>query len=470
MKRLAYLPLAILSIMPVTGFAHKVPFGAAHCANTDEEADVEEIPLCAEEEKETAAATAFCLFTSRTDITNCTARLLNFGMAESAGKCVDEALQNLVDLKIELHGHKVGGGPTSTEGGYWHLEYRYSKQDGWHRHDWGAAARDKAGRENGTAAVREAKDSAAGIKTTTEAASETSFLGKFGLDFGIKGAANLAHEAGVDHRTSKGTSVETGPIGDKEAKKIYDVAYKLGAANPNVTTVSPDIMCEKDQPKCGSSFSRDIINEDFIPKPKKSDEKSSDTGSKDDSKCTSHCSSDKSSKSPPPPSSNSDKTGKIDHKFVGSYAGDPSPVTKPGEMLASYDQVGLNPVEKCLFETYKEQVSRDTNKSYNPDGPNKTTEQRKKEAQGLLRKGICNAKYFGPAFCQKHKTFKLTGGQMQDPQDEKTTKLDELKDLEKMDFGNPKDYEDKTPIDFSHTPKTSPDDSDDKIIVRPGRN
>ncbi|MDQ3233277.1 MAG: hypothetical protein M3Q07_15785 [Pseudobdellovibrionaceae bacterium] len=118
----------------------------------------------------------------------------------------------------------------------------------------------------------------------------------------------------------------------------------------------------------------------------------------------------------------------------------------------------------------KKEFSKDANKTYNPDGPNKTAAQRKTEAQGLLRKGICDAKYFGQAFCQKHKTFKLTGKYVQDPQDEKITIFEEIKALEKMDFGNPKDYEDKTPIDFSHTPKTSPDGSDDKPIVFPGRN
>jgi hypothetical protein len=159
----------------------------------------------------------------------------------------------------------------------------------------------------------------------------------------------------------------------------------------------------------------------------------------------------------------------IDHTPSGTYAGDPSPVTRPGELLANWGEDNLDrPVSRCLLETFKEQVSKDMSRKYDPDGPNLTPEQRKKEAQGLLRQGICDAKYFGPNFCQKHKTFTMTGGQIQNPQPEKTTLFEELQDLGKMNFGNPVDHMDKTPIDFSRLPKASPDAPASKTIVLPG--
>ncbi|WP_141731575.1 hypothetical protein [Oligoflexus tunisiensis] len=446
MKRLVYVPIAILAFAPVTGFAHKVPYGASHCANTEEHADADGIPICTQEEKEEATATAFCKITGRPDVKNCSESIVRHGMAEAAGKCVDKARQEQVDLRDELIGHKTGGGGSATAG-YWHTEYRYSKEEGMHRHEWSEAARKKAGMEYGTYAVESAKKASAVNKTTTESTTTTAVFGKFLSQIGLSGLSSVDMEAGADHSNSNGKTTESGPLSEQRAKEIYAEAYAEAKANPNLTTVNPDIMCVKDEPKCGSSFSRDIPNEDYQPQPKKPEEKSSNN----DSKSSSSSKKDEGTNhKTPSSSSNSGKTGDtIEHTHVGSYAGDPSPVTKPGEMLANYDQENFNnPVARCLLESFKREVSKNKDKTYNQDGFNKSEEERKKEAAALLKKGICDTTFYGPLYCQKFKTDKLTGEHMQDPVEENSTLLDEIKGH--VDYGDPSENLDNTPIDFSN--------------------
>jgi hypothetical protein len=179
MKRLVYLPIAILASIPVTGFAHKVPYGNIYCALSEEEAEFEQIRLCTQEEKDKSAATAFCTFMGRSDLENCAESITSHGMADAAQKCVDEALQNQIDFKDELVGHKVGGGKDSGSNGHWHTDYRYSKEEGMHRHDWSEAAREKAGAEYATARVKQAKEASATNKTTSESTTNWNVGGVF---------------------------------------------------------------------------------------------------------------------------------------------------------------------------------------------------------------------------------------------------------------------------------------------------
>jgi hypothetical protein len=464
MKSLNYFPIAILAFLPVTGFAHKVPYGTAHCANSEEQAEAEAIPLCTQEEKEEAAATAFCKFTGRSDLKNCVENIVIHGMAEDAGKCVDEAVQKQVDLREELTSHKIGGGSSATDG-YWHVDYKYSKEEGWHRHDWSEGARDLAGRDAGTTAVRQAKESAAVNKTTTESTTTTNVIGKFLTEIGLSGVAGVEIEAEAGHTKANGKTIESGPLTEQKAKEVYDKAYKAAYDNPNLTKVNPDIMCEKNKPKCSSSFSRDLDNEDYQPQPKKTEEKSSNNN---ENKSTSSSKRDEGNHKTPSSSSNSDKTGStIEHTHVGSYAGDPSPVTKPGEMLATYDQENLNdPVTRCLFESFKKKVSQDTTKNYNSDGFNKSAEERKKEAEDLLKKGICDTNFYGPAYCQKFKTDKLTTEYGQDPFEGKSSLFDAIKGMGHIDLGDPRDELGKAPIDFTKT-RPLPTNPSDQLPFKP---
>ncbi|WP_141733757.1 hypothetical protein [Oligoflexus tunisiensis] len=470
MTRLTYLPIAILALTPVAGFAHKVPYGASHCANTEEQANAEEIPICTQEEKEEAAATAFCKFTGRPDLKNCVESIVKHGMAEAAGKCVDEAVQKQVDLREELVGHKIGGGGSATDG-YWHVDYKYSKQEGLHRHDWSEGARDLAGRDAGTLAVRQAKESAAVNKTTTETATTTSAFGKFLTQVGLSGLSSVDVEAGADHSRSNGTTTEKGPLTDAQAKEAYAKAYKAAYDNPNLTKVNPDIMCEKDEPNCSSSFSRNIPNEDYTPQPKKPEEKPSSNANKSSSSSKGD-DGNNNHKTPSSSPSKSDKTGEV-KEHHNTYAGDPSPVTPPGEMLATYDHENFNnPVAKCLFESFMKEVSKDNDKTYNEDGFNKSAEERKKEAAALLKKGVCDTSFYGTAYCQKFRQDKLTTEHMQDPVDEdKSTLFDEIQDMGHIDFGNPKDDLDKTPIDFSKIKQlpTNPADPVNPLPFKPNR-
>lgn len=477
MKNLKYVPLAFLALVPVSAFAHRVPYGGATCAVDEEQAAYEGIPLCTEEEKEKSSATAYCKFMSHPNLANCVEGITSHGLAEAAGKCADRALQRQVDIRDELVGHKTGGAP-STSDGYWHLEYRYSKEDGWHRHDWGVTARDKAGREYGITAVRQAKEASAVNKKTDGKTKSIGVGGSFKAAIGLGPAASVDHEVNANHTSGNNSEVESGPLSQADIDKAYDEGYSIGYTNPNLTDVGPDILCEKNKPKCGSSFSRDIINEDYYESQggnAATDNKSNGGSNVKPSGSTSGSQSGGSKNPTPPPGKSTAETDVIDYTPAGSYAGDPAPVTKPGEMIASYDQDALinSPISQCLMEELKEQVSKDMNKRYDPNGPNLTPGQRRKEAQGLLRQGICDAKFYGSLYCQKYKIMKLTGNMVQDPQQpDKTTLFEQLQELGKYNFGNPADYEDKTPIDFNRLPKgpmASPDAPATKPIALPGR-
>jgi hypothetical protein len=473
MKRLNYLPIAILTIAPVTAFAHKVPYGASHCAMSEVEADFEEIPLCSEEEKEKSAALAFCAFTGRRDAENCAESVVNNGMADAAAKCVDEAMQAKVDRRDQLVGHKKGGNHGSPADGYWHTQYEYSKEDGWHRHDWSAIARDKAGIENGVVRVEAAKRASAKNKSTTETSTSTSFMGKFLLSIGLRGIGGVDHEAGVDHTNTNGSSTENGPISEADAKAEYKAGYERGYALPNITSVNPDIVCERGKPNCGNALGETIPNNDKPVEAKKPDN-NQPSGSPGNSS-GGGSSGGKDSVTPTPiltPSrdkSTTDVAPKPDLPDV--YVGEAPSVTKPGEILANFDQEDLNnPVSRCLMEELKEQVSKDMNRTYDPNSPGLTPAQRKKEAEGLLRKGICDTKFYGPLYCQKHKMMRLTTTEAQDlPEEDKTDFFKELQELGKFNFGNPADHEDRTPIDFSRIPKSDPNTPAFKPIVIPGR-
>lgn len=70
-KRLDFLPIAILAIAPFTAFAHKVPYVDATCAVDEDQAAYEQIPFCSEEEKEKSAATAYCKFMGHPPLASC---------------------------------------------------------------------------------------------------------------------------------------------------------------------------------------------------------------------------------------------------------------------------------------------------------------------------------------------------------------------------------------------------------------
>jgi hypothetical protein len=453
MKKLSLIPLAVLAISSAEAFAHKVPYGSSHCANNAEEAAEEGTKTCSEEDKVKGQATAFCKFTGRIDVENCAEAVVRNGMAEAAGKCVDLALQRQVDIRDELLGHKTGGGSLSSEG-HWHAEYRYSKEEGLHRHDWSKGARDKAGAEYGTYRVDEAKRNSSTNKTTNGTNTSSKFWGDFKAKIGIGGGALGGAEGGtgVDYTTGKSSTTESGPLTDQQIKEVYNKAYEIAYQNPNLTKVNPDIMCEKGKKFCSTSFSRDYVNEDYQPQANTEARKpSSSNGSSGSSgRNTSSGGTDTGTKAPAPSPSKSTTDVEIPSTDGGKWAGDPTPVTKPGEMIANYGQEGLHdPIENCLFESFKETASRDDNKTFDQDGSNKSMEARKKEAEDLLEKGICDESFYGPAYCRKYKTMKLTGEFIPGSDPEDTTVFDALLDKGHIDFANPDDIHEKAGIDLS---------------------
>jgi hypothetical protein len=464
MKNLIFLPVALLVVAPPMALAHRVPYVDAICALDEDQAEYEEIPLCSEEEKEKSAATAFCRFIGHTALESCVEGITSNSMAEAAGKCVDEALQQQIDIQIELIGHKTGNTRGSSDG-YWHTDYKYSKEDGYHRHDWSKGARDKAGMEYGTAAVMNAKNRSSVNKSVSESSKTWNVGGVVKSIFGGKDA-QIDMEANGSHGGENKATTEKGPLTQAEIDQIYNDAKKLGEENPSLSNVGPDILCESGKPKCSTSFSRDYANEDYKPQ---SGAKKEDSNSSGDDKTSGDKNGGNKNSPPLPPSKSKDDMGvKIKDSAPQRYAGDPARVTKPGEMLATWDETMTDSsLARCLLEKVVEQMSQDKDKTYSPDGAELTSEEQEKKAEDLLKKGICDEKFYGPAFCQKHKMFDLTGNYMQDPLKEKTIDFEALQDLSTINYGNPADHKNTRPIDFNRIPKTDPNPSAFKPAVVP---
>jgi hypothetical protein len=158
---------------------------------------------------------------------------------------------------------------------------------------------------------------------------------------------------------TKERPTEKGPLTQAQIDKTYKEAYENAYANPNKTNVNPDIMCEKGQPKCSTSFSRDYANEDYKPQggTKTGDNQSSGGSSGNTGGSTSGGQSG-GNKNPttPPSKSTTEVEVDIDHTPAGTFAGDPTAVTKPGEMIASFDNNDLvsSPISRCLMGLQKE--------------------------------------------------------------------------------------------------------------------
>lgn len=94
-------------------------------------------------ESDRTAALAFCRVGGYDNVGDCADDVLSRGLADSARSCLDKAVK-IADRDIELRGHKFGGGSSGGQG-IWHTDYRYSKEEGMHRHDWSPEAREQAG-------------------------------------------------------------------------------------------------------------------------------------------------------------------------------------------------------------------------------------------------------------------------------------------------------------------------------------
>ncbi len=87
----------------------------------------------------------------------------------------------------------------------------------------------------------------------------------------------------------------------------------------------------------------------------------------------------------------------------GTWAGEPS---KPsdGSVWADYgqDELGGDPMAKCIFNAHKEKANEGSDKTYDTAGS------KKRDAEALLKKGNCDESYYGRQYCADwKKTFQL---------------------------------------------------------------
>ncbi|WP_141731410.1 hypothetical protein [Oligoflexus tunisiensis] len=362
-------------------------------------------------ESDRVAAMAFCKLGGYENAVDCASDVLNKGLVDAAKGCINKLDSFIHNPKINPVAHKLGGA-TSPSGGVWHFDYRESKDDGVHRHAYSDQQRDIAGRTF-AAAQLELEKARRSVKSTTE--SNTTISGaNLGIDgsvsVGVPGGGpgvTLGGSAGVNGGSEKGTSTEKGPLSQKESDELWKKYYEMGKADPQKAGFEPDILCMRNEKNCLTSSGKVIPNPSYVPDTasKKEEEKTGSSSS-------SHKSTDTSSPKTPSPSRNDDFGGgsSIEVTDGGHWAGEPS---KPsdGSMWVDFNQEdpGNDPMAKCIFDAHMEQVKHGSDKTYSDGSADTRSEAaRKRDAESLLKRGICDEKYYGREYCTNwRKNFQL---------------------------------------------------------------
>jgi hypothetical protein len=363
-------------------------------------------------ESDRVAAMAFCKFGGYENTVDCASDVLNKGLVEESKACVQKLWNAINNSKINPVAHKLGGANTATEG-VWHFDYRTSKEDGSHRHAYTNAMRETAARTYAAAQIQIEKSRR---ETESKTSSNTTISGASGgvsadVTVGVPvggPSVTIGGQAGINGGSEKGTSTQKGPLSQAELdvlwKKFYDMAY----SNPQIAGFGPDALCMRNERNCLTSGGQTFKNDSYQPDaPTKKEDASSN---KSDS---SSSSGNKSSDTHKTPSSSSGSDfgndGSISTTDGGQWAGEPS---KPsdGSMWVDFGQEdpGNDPMGQCIFDAHKEKVKEGSNKTYDTDGsPDRRSDaEKKRDAEALLKKGICDESYYGRMYCMDWKKKK----------------------------------------------------------------
>ncbi|MCX6128539.1 MAG: hypothetical protein NTX25_05665, partial [Proteobacteria bacterium] len=217
----------------------------------------------------------------------------------------------------------------------------------------------------------------------------------------------IGGEAGVAGGSEQGTSTQKGPMTQKELDTLWNKYYEVGKKDPQKAGFEPDILCMQNEKDCLTSSGQNFKNTSYKPdSPSKKEENGSNKSSSNSSSSTTPFS-DNNSKTSSSSSASDDKTpGSITASHAGSWAGEPS---KPsdGSVWADFGQEepGNDPMALCIFDAYKEKEKDSSNKTYDTSGSadNRSDVQKKRDAENLLKKGICDEKFFGREYCANWK-------------------------------------------------------------------
>jgi hypothetical protein len=358
-------------------------------------------------ESDRVAAMAFCKAGGYQDPTACASDIIAKGLVNEAKGCLD----NLSDIQSDLQNigpisHSLGSTPGG--GGVWHTDYRKSADDGEHRHEWTKEAREGAGNTWAAMQIENAKrfreSNSRTASNSTTAGASTGINGKVGVSGGVA-SVEIGADAGVQGSTEKGSSIEKGPLTQKEIDDLKAKFYPMGYANPQLVNANPDVICFAHEKNCISAAPYTIPNTSYqgpAPQDKKAQDstptkKQDGSGGKktSDNEPTPNPSAKDTSPSP------ADRIKTTDH---GTWAGEPSQ-SRPGEMWANFSQDTLDadPMKTCIFQGMADKAEQKSNKHFTEGDDPRSDAEKKRDAEAGLKKGFCDEQYFGRDYCTNWK-------------------------------------------------------------------
>jgi hypothetical protein len=352
-------------------------------------------------ETDRTAALTFCRMGGYVNTVDCAKDIIDKGLADDATNCLNSFQR--ASKKFDLVSHQIGSAAVGK--GYWHENYETSKDEGTHRHGYSEPLRKAAANKFIAEQIAyERERRALNSHSTSTSTTENTARGIEGNVGDSRGIVGINGSRTVENGSDKTTTFETGSLTQSEIKEIKDWAGPYARNNPSVAGYVPDIFCKIDEPYCKNAKGEQLPNPSYQPQIKKPEPK------KEESRPTpppSKRSSDNNDSHDTPTRSASDNT---DNNLVvgngGIWAGEPS---KPsdGSVWADFgqDEPGNNPLGNCIFNAHREKIEHGTDKTYDNGGnaDTRSEAQKKRDAEALLKKGICDEKYFGRDYCSNWK-------------------------------------------------------------------
>lgn len=353
-------------------------------------------------ETDRTAALNFCRVGGYKNSVACASDILKKNLVDEALACLQSVEENVDE--ILPYAHSIGG--SSSGGGIWHQDYRFSNEDGWHRHDYSDELRDTAGKTYAVTQIELEKKTRAlnSVSTTTGTSKETAR----GVDAsaGIKDIVDVAGNRVITDGSNKSSVFESGPLTQSEISTIEKSAYSVGHSDPQIVGLSPNIICWQNDPDCLASSGKKVKNTSYVPENNSNKSSGSNKSPSHDRK--SPTPSKESNNSPQPSkstSSNNVGPSPIKSTDGGHWAGEPTP-ERPGELWVnvSPDAPVREPMANCLAMSYAKKLGKDRDKNYDQQGDDRRTDaEKKRDAEAGLKKGFCDTKYYGQDYCENWK-------------------------------------------------------------------
>jgi hypothetical protein len=352
-------------------------------------------------ETDRTAALTFCRMGGYANTVDCAKDIIDKGLADDATNCLNNFQR--ASKKFDLVSHQIGSAAVGK--GYWHENYETSKDEGTHRHNYSEPLRKAAANKFIAEQIAyERERRALNSHSTSTSTTENTARGIEGNVGDSKGIVGINGSRTVENGSDKTTTFETGSLTQSEIKAIEDWAGPYAINNPSVAGYDPDIFCKIDEPYCKNAKGDRLPNNSYQPQIKTPESQ------KEESRSTTPPPKRSSENSDSPHTPTKSASDNIDNNLVvgngGTWAGEPS---KPsdGSLWADFgqDDPGNNPLGNCIFDAHREKIEHGTDKTYDNGGSadTRTQAQKKRDAETLLQKGICDEQYFGRDYCTNWK-------------------------------------------------------------------